>query len=50
MATDRAAPGSATTSQLLLAILDEGEGVACRILMARHVDMVDLKQAATRVT
>jgi ATP-dependent Clp protease ATP-binding subunit ClpA len=46
MAVARAAPAAATPLHLLLAILDEGKGVACQILAARNVDMVALHAAA----
>jgi ATP-dependent Clp protease ATP-binding subunit ClpA len=50
MATDRAAPAKATSAHLLLAILAEGEGVACQILTARHVDTVDLANETAKLT
>jgi ATP-dependent Clp protease ATP-binding subunit ClpA len=45
MATTHAAPEPARSSHVLLAILEEGNGVACRILATRHVDLVALKKA-----
>ncbi len=45
MAVTDAAPALATPSHLLLAVLDEGEGVACQILARRHVDMSALAAA-----
>ena len=50
MATRHAAPAPATPSHLLLAVLEEGDGVACQILKARHVDMVALQEAVTQLT
>jgi Clp amino terminal domain, pathogenicity island component len=44
-----AAPAQATPHDLLAAILDEGKGVACRILVRRGVDLPELR-AAVRST
>jgi ATP-dependent Clp protease ATP-binding subunit ClpA len=40
-----AAPAQVTTRDLLVAILNEGNGVACQILVRRHVDLPDLRAA-----
>ena len=40
-----AAPAQVTPRDLLVAILDEGGGVACRILVRRHVDLTELVAA-----
>lgn len=47
LAAAAAAPSSATPLHLLLAVLDEGEGVACQILARRGVDLPAFA-AATR--
>jgi ATP-dependent Clp protease ATP-binding subunit ClpA len=41
-----AAPAQVSPQHLLVAILDEGNGVACRILVHRGVDLPDLLDAA----
>jgi len=45
MATTDSAPSLATPFHLLLAILNEGEGVACQILARRGVDIASLSAA-----
>jgi hypothetical protein len=40
-----AAPAQVTPRDLFVAILDEGGGVACRILVRRHVDLTELVSA-----
>jgi len=34
-----------TPADLLVAVLDEGKGVACQILELRHVDVAELRDA-----
>jgi ATP-dependent Clp protease ATP-binding subunit ClpA len=45
LAVAAAAPSPVTPSHLLLAILDEGKGVACQILARRRVDLPALASA-----
>jgi ATP-dependent Clp protease ATP-binding subunit ClpA len=42
LAVRRRAPHLVTPEQLLIAILDEGQGVACEILTRRGIDLTDL--------
>ena len=46
MATRRAAPTLATPAHLLWGIAEEGEGVACRILADRGIDVATVAVAA----
>ena len=46
MATKAAAPALATPAHLLWAIAEEGEGVACRILADRRIDVAHVAAAA----
>lgn len=48
MATQQAAPASATPTHLVFAVLDEGKGVACQILERRGVDLEDLRTGLRR--
>lgn len=45
LATTAAAPGLVTPDRLLLATLEEGEGVACDILARLDVDLDELTAA-----
>jgi ATP-dependent Clp protease ATP-binding subunit ClpA len=45
LAVQRKAPQPVPPEQLLVAILDEGEGVACQILARRGVDLTELRTA-----
>jgi Clp amino terminal domain, pathogenicity island component len=45
IAVQRSAPQPVAPEQLLVAILDEGEGVACQILARRGVDLAELGTA-----
>ena len=47
IAVGHSGPQPATPTHLLLAILEEGQGVACQILARRNVDLAALGRAAT---